>query len=193
MSPRGVVTGLVPGPASTHDRQRRARRRQRPTQGVQTRRGTDRRPPGRQSADPARRLPRPDGPIRVGQDDVVESDRRTRPADWRYGRRRGGPDRSDVGRQAGPLARTAYRIRLPAVQPPAGADRRKERRAAAAPDVAVTQGSAAPCGDRDVGCRARGSGEALSASAFRRPGAACRHRARDRHRPDTASVRRADG
>ena len=47
-------------------------------------------------------------------------------------------------------------------------------------------------GDRAEGRRAGRSREALSAAAVRRPGAARRHRARDRHRPDAAALRRAD-
>ena len=47
-------------------------------------------------------------------------------------------------------------------------------------------------GDRAEGRRAGRSREALSAPAVRRPGAARRHRPRDRHRSDAAAVRRAD-
>ena len=50
------------------------------------------------------------------------------------GRRR--PHRQDVGRPARRMARAAHRIRLPAVQPAAGADGGAERGAAAAADQA---------------------------------------------------------
>ncbi len=48
-------------------------------------------------------------------------------------------------------------------------------------------------GDCAQGCRPVGSRQALPASAVRRPGAARRHRASDRDRPDAAPLRRAHG
>ena len=97
-----------------------------------------------------------------------------------------------VRRPAVALALASHRLRVSALQPAAGADRGTQRRSAAAAHEAVEGRAAQARGDRAEGGGPRRSRQALSAPAVRRPGAARRHRARDRHRPDAAALRRAD-
>ena len=107
--------------------------------------------------------------------------------------RRRRSDRQAVGRTAVGVARAPHRLRLPALQPAAGADRGAERRAAAAADQAVQGGARASAWQ--VALSVVGLGERMNhfpAPALGRPGAARRHRARDRHRPDAPALRRAD-
>ena len=91
------------------------------------------------------------------------------------------------------VARGARRLHLPVLQPDAGADRVRQRRAAAAADDAVARASGASGSRR----RSRSSGstdrsDALSQRAVRRPAAARRDRARADHRSDADRRRRAD-
>ena len=85
---------------------------------------------------PAGRLPRADGAVGLRQDDAAQPDGRPRHADRRLDRGGRRSHRQDVGRQAVGLARPAHRLRLPDVQPAAGAHGGEERRAAAAADQA---------------------------------------------------------
>ena len=91
------------------------------------------------------------------------------------------------------VAGAARRVRLPALQPAAGAHRGAQRRAAAAADEARQGGPHEARLGRALGRRPRRPDAPLSAPALGRPGAARRHRARHRHRSDAAAVRRADG
>ena len=107
----------------------------------------------------------------------------------------GGVRISDLaGRKADRVARAPRRLRLPDVQPPAGADGGAQRGAAASPHVrSRARPETRTGGDGAVARRAVRPDEALPAAAFGRPGAARRDRARDRHRSDAAALRRADG
>ena len=85
---------------------------------------------------PHGRFPGADGTVGLGQDDAAQPDRRARYADQgldRSGRR---SHRHALGRAARGVAGAAHRVRLPDVQPAAGADRGAQRRAAAAADQA---------------------------------------------------------
>ncbi len=111
-------------------------------------------------------------------------------------RRRG---RGQAARGAGrgsarQVAREHDRLRVPVVQPPAGAHGARERGAAAAPHATSAPPSGAPAPQtalRVVG--PRGPHAALPAAALRRSGAARRHRPRHRQRSDDHRGRRAHG
>ncbi len=132
------------------------------------------------------------GPSGLGQDDAAQPDGRPRPAVGRHDRSRRHEHRRPVRRPAVALALASHRLRVSALQPAAGADRRAQRRAAAAAHEAVEGRAAEARRHRAEGGRPRRAREALSAAALGRPGAARRHRPRDRHRPDAAALRRAD-
>ena len=102
-------------------------------------------------------------------------------------------DQRARGRRPLALAVAAHRLRLPALQPAAGADGRAQRRAAVAPDVALEGRASQARRDRAEGRGAGRARAALSAPALRRPGTARRHRPRDRHGSHAAALRRADG
>ena len=91
------------------------------------------------------------------------------------------------------MALAEYRLRVSALQPAAGADGGKERRAAAPADETVKIRTEEAGGHRAESRRPLRARQALSAAIIRRPGAARRHRPRHRHRPDSAPLRRADG
>ena len=115
------------------------------------------------------------------------------------GRRRG-PSRSAgkrlEGMSEGALAQWRvehHRLRLPVVQPAARAHRGRERRAAAPahePRLGASDEARAQTALRVVGLEDRM--QPLPAPALRRAGAARRHRARHRQRPDDHRRRRAD-
>ena len=86
---------------------------------------------------PVGRFSGADGTVGLRQDDAAESAGRPRHPDRRLDRGGRRSHRQAVGRQAVAVARPPHRLRLPALQPAAGADRRAQRRAAAAPDQAV--------------------------------------------------------
>ena len=142
---------------------------------------------------PARRFPGADGTVRLRQDDAAQPARRPRPADGGHGRDwRRSTSTSSAAAALAALARPAHRLRLPVLQPAAGAHRRAQRRAAAAAHPPV-EGRAAQARRRSR-CKVVGLADRakpLSAAALGRPGAARRHRPRDRHRPDAAALRRA--
>ena len=116
-------------------------------------------------------LDRPsEGVIRVG-DKVISDMSESQLANWRH---------------------AARRLRLPVLPPAAGADRLRERRAAAAA-VAAVGGAAAQAGADGAGPRRPVRPPAPPAGpAVRRPAAARRHRPGHRHRPDADRGRRAD-
>ena len=79
-------------------------------------------------------IPRADGPLRFRQIHPAQPDRRPRPAERRHRPDRRGPGRPALRPAAGGLARPPHRVCVPVLQPAAGADRRAQRRAAAAAD-----------------------------------------------------------
>ena len=89
-----------------------------------------------------------DGAVGLGQDDAAQPDGRPRHAVGRLDRsRRHQHRRRSSRRPALALARAPHRLRLPALQPAAGAHRRAQRRAAAAAHQAV-EGRAARSASR---------------------------------------------
>src|SRR5438552_8434583 len=152
-----------------------------PTLPPRSRRGEGARPGD--VGDPRRPLRGLDGPFRLGQVDAAQLALGHRPS--RRGRRRGGrpaAERSVRGRARG-LAVAPRRADLPVLQLAAGAERARERRAAAAPRRAPRRG--APAAGRD-----RAHGRRPGARAFRpaprhalgRRAAARGDRPRHRHR-----------
>ena len=144
----------------------------------------------------AGRVPRADGAVGLGQVDAAEPDRRARPADLGHASRSAAcasTQLSDARSSARWRARPR-RLRVPDLQPAAGAHRRAQRRAAAAADPALARASAREARrarrSKLVGLADRA--KHYPRAALGRPGAARRHRARDRHRPDAAALRRAD-
>jgi RND family efflux transporter MFP subunit len=89
------------------------------------------------------------------------------------------------------MARRQRRFRVPDVQPAAGAHRRAQRRTAAAADAARQGGPAQARAHRVVAGGTRRSHETQAQGTLGWTGAARRHRARHRDRPDAAVVRRA--
>ena len=140
---------------------------------------------------PEGRLPRAHGAVRVGQDDAAQPDRRPRHADP-AAPSRSAATASTCRAALSQVARAAHRLRLPALQPDAGADRRAQRRAAAAADRCRRPSGASACPDRARPGRPGRPREHYPRQLSGRPGAARRHRPRDRHRPDAAALRRAD-
>ena len=114
-------------------------------------------------------------------------------SNYRQHRSRRCRDRSPVEQRARPLARGSRRLRVPDVQPAAGAHRRAQRRASAAAHEAWAKRSTQARAYRAQTRRPRRSHEAQAARAVGWPGAARRYRARDRYRSDAAVVRRAHG
>ena len=149
----------------------------------------DRRAPGRECRYSPQRFPRADGPIRIGQD------RRSISSAGSIGRRRvdrrGGPAAERPGRRgAVAMAVAKHRVRLPALQPPAGAHRRAERRAATPADLSKADRrgrvgialKVVGLSDRTrATTRASSRADKNSGSASRGPSS----------RPDPAAVRRA--
>src|SRR5260221_1678800 len=135
---------------------------------------------------------RPDGTLRLREDDASEPDRRDRPPDFGVGA--GGRDRrrAALGERPRPVAQPEHRLHLPVLQPDPGADRGRERRAAAPAHRVGAEGSPRTRGHGVESRQAGRSGVPLPPAALRRPGAARRDRARDRGRPQSAGGRRAD-
>ena len=95
------------------------------------------------------------GPSGSGKTHAAQPDRRARPPDLGLGRGRRRAHRPALGRQAGPVARAPRRLRLPVLQPAAGADRGAQRRAAAAADPPLQGAAQAARGHRARRRRAR--------------------------------------
>src|SRR5690606_6611326 len=144
------------------------------------------------SDDRAGRVPRAHGPLGQRQDDAAQPARGPgHPVVGEHPRRgRGGL--ADEAQAARGVARAARRVHLPALQPDPGANRAPERRAAAAAHAAEEEGAPRARGDGAAHRRPRGAHAPLPAPALGRPGAAGRHRARDRDRPHADPRRRAD-
>ncbi len=135
------------------------------------------------------------GPVGLGQDDAAQPHRRDRPAHARADRRRCGRDIATLGQTELAQWRSQHdRLHLPALQPAAGADRVRERRAAAPPDE-PEEGRAQEA-RRDGALASSDSRDRMDhypAPALRGPGAARRDRAGHRVRSEDPGGRRAHG
>ena len=121
----------------------------------QPRRRADRRVRPAHDGHRAGELHRPHGPLGLGQVHAAQPHRRPRQAHERHGagrRRRG--QRDDAGAARG-VAGAERRVRVPAVQPAAGAHRVPERRAAAAAHAPLQEGARRAGADRARRRRAR--------------------------------------
>ena len=87
------------------------------------------------------------GPVRLGEVDVHAHPRRTRPAHHGIGQDRRHRDHRPARQGAHPAAARQGRVRLPVLQPPAGADGGGEHRAAA-----VDRRDASPIRSGSVSC-----------------------------------------
>src|SRR6185436_1020686 len=172
-----------------HEQHRLDERRR---EGLSARQATRRRAARNRSRRGTRRVPRAHGAVRFRQDDVAESDRRSRSAgSWRdHGGRRAA--RHAPPEQAHQVARAARRIHLPVLQLAARVDGRAQRRGAAAADEAQREGTTAQRRGRTGARRARGPRQAQARRAVGRPATARRDRARARQRSVAARLRRAD-
>ncbi len=139
----------------------------------------------------ARRLRGAHGPVRLGQDHPAQPHRRARHADRRQHRGGWRAHRPARERRAVALAGRPRRLRVPVLQPAAGAVGPAERRAAAAADQPVGRPAPPPRGDRARPGGARGSRPAQAARAVGRPGTTGGHRAGHRLRSHPPRVRRA--
>ena len=112
----------------------------------------------RHAAGAGGRVPGADGPVGLRQDDAAQPDRRPRPADVGTGWSWPEPTSAQLSRRrAGQVAQPQRRLHLPVLQPDPGADRVRERRAAAAAHAAVEAAAARTRDDRAQGRRARRS------------------------------------
>ncbi len=111
----------------------------RPEQGLPARRAGHPRAGRREPRRAGGRVRRADGAQRLGQEHAAEPDRRHRQAQRRPHRDRRHRHRHAERGRAGRLARRQRRLHLPVLQPDAGADRVRERRAAAAADAALAR------------------------------------------------------
>ena len=160
-------------------------------QGLPARLGRDPRARRARSGDPAGRLPGPDGPLRVGQVDPAQPDRRPRPAQPGLGRGRRRADRPALrpppGRLAGPPRGLVFQFYN--LMPVLTAQKNVELPLLLTHLSRASARSAPPSALEIVGLAHRNG--PLSPHALRRRAAAGGHRPGHRHRPDAAAVRRA--
>ena len=134
-----------------------------------------------------RRVRRADGAVRVGQEHAAQPDRRHRQARRRRACASAGWTSPRCPKRELADWRARRRLHLPVLQPDAGADRVRERGAAAAADPPVARASGASTWSGAGHGRPLGPHDPLSLRAFRRPAAARGHRARHHHRPGRSS------
>ncbi|CAA9488054.1 MAG: ABC transporter, ATP-binding protein, partial [uncultured Solirubrobacteraceae bacterium] len=173
-------------------RRRGRARRRRPRHRAGVRRGElpGSRPAWRGRLVSARLLHRDHGPIGLGQVDAYARPRRARRADRRRRRDRRHAPRRALGPRHDAAAARSHRVRLPELQPPAGAQRRGEHRPAG--DHRRRTPGFRLAGEVDQHRRARRSAHASAVGALRRPAAARRGRPRADQPPRRRLRRRAD-
>src|SRR5215210_1017365 len=182
----------MPGSRHWHDARHglARRRRSRPHQALRRGGRRGQRAPRRLARHRPGHVHRDHGPVRVRQVDPDARPRRPRPADGGHGRHRGDGDRRPRRRRPHAPAARQDRVRLPGLQPRAGADGRGEHPPPAHAGRPRRRGRARRAPAR--GRRARRPKDAPPRRAVGRPAAARRRGARARLRAGGDLRRRAD-